>query len=45
MKFRDGIMLCTVIVELSGLMLCQPPRPRIVTVEVPSIPIVHNAVT
>lgn len=35
MKFRSAIALCAVVVGLSGLTLCQPPRPRIARVEVP----------
>jgi hypothetical protein len=33
MILRSGIALCAVVVMLSGLTLCQPPRPRITEVE------------
>ena len=38
-------MLCAVITGLSGLTLCQPPRPRIERVPIPSFPMVTNAPT
>ncbi|MBI5316717.1 MAG: hypothetical protein HZB34_12155 [Nitrospirae bacterium] len=44
-KCRSGIALCAVVVGLSGLTLCQPPRPRIAGVEVPPFTAVNNAET
>ncbi len=32
MNLRFGVGLCAVVVGLSGLTLCQPPRPRIASV-------------
>jgi len=45
MTLRSGIILCAVITGLSGLTLCQPPRPRIAGVPIPSFPMVANAAT
>jgi len=45
MTIRSGIMLCAVIVGRAGLTLCQPPRPRIARVDMPSSPIVHSIET
>lgn len=33
MKPRSAIVLCALVVGLSGLTVCQPPRPRIAAVE------------
>ena len=43
MTIRSGIMLCAVITGLCGLTLCQPPRPRIMRVDMPSSQIVNSA--
>jgi|APDOM4702015159_1054818.scaffolds.fasta_scaffold267687_1 hypothetical protein len=45
MRFRLAIWLCTIIVGVFSLTLCQPPRPRIAGVEVPPFPTVNNAET
>ena len=45
MSFRLAIGLCAIILGASSLTLCQPPRPKIAGVEVPSFPTVNNAET
>ncbi len=43
MSFRIAIGLCTIIVGVLSLTLCQPPTPRIARVEVPPFQAVNNA--
>lgn len=45
MSFRLAIGLCTIIVGVLSLTLCQPPTPRIARVEVPPFQAVNNAET
>lgn len=45
MTLRSGIALGALVVALSGLALCQPPRPRIANVELPPVPSVDGAET
>ena len=44
MTCRSGMVLCAVIVGLSGLTLCQPPRPRIAQVDMPLFMTVNSTV-
>ncbi|MDH4250430.1 MAG: hypothetical protein OEV27_04500 [Nitrospira sp.] len=43
MGFRLAIGLCTIIVGVLSLTLCQPPTPRTARVEVPPFQAVNNA--
>jgi len=45
MNLRFVIGLCAVVVGLSGLTLCQPPRPRIASVEAPAFATANHATT
>ena len=45
MTLRSGIVLCAIVAGLSGLTLCQPPRPRIARVDVPPFPTVESVET